>query len=236
MIVPNHRIPFMRALTLLLVATVVTGCMLARSPSSVSIISPEVEMAVEDDWPEVEWTLLVQRPVADQMRNSDRILVRVSRSRLQPWADAAWLDSMPDMVHGLLIQSLEDSERFAGVGRAGGIRSRFSLVSEVRRFEVVDDGDGSLVVELALQSSLVHQSSGRVMDTRSFRASQAVSGRSLDAVIEAFEQAMSGLFGELTGWLLTSGEEALSDIAAWRERSRGSDQGAWRDRRERGEG
>jgi cholesterol transport system auxiliary component len=208
-------------LLVVLIVPLLGGCMLARSGGSVSIISPQVDMAIDEDWPEVEWSVLVQRPVADQMRNSDRILVRVSRSRLQSWPDAAWLDSMPDMVHGLLIQSLEDSGRFAGVGRAGGLRSRFGLVSELRRFEVVDDGRGSLTVELGLRANLVHQPTGRVMATESFDQAVAVSGTSLDAIIEAFEEAMAGLFAEVTGWVLVSGREAREEREerdGWRDR------------------
>jgi cholesterol transport system auxiliary component len=208
----------MRLMSLALVIPLVGGCMLARSPGSVSIIAPQLDTVAEADWPEVEWAVLVQRPVADQMRNSDRVLVRVSRSRLQPWPEAAWLDSMPDMVHGLMIQSLEDSGRFAGVGRVGGMRSRFGLISEIRSFEAVDDGSGRLVVELGMRVNLVHQPTGRVMATRSFEESRSVDGRSLDAVVIAFEEAMVGLFADITGWLLSAGEEATADVEGWRDR------------------
>lgn len=195
--------------------------MLARSPGSVSIIAPQLDPAVEADWPEVDWAVLVQRPVADQMRDSDRVLVRVSRSRLQPWPEAAWLDSMPDMVHGLLIQTLEDSGRFAGVGRAGGMRSRFGLASEIRSFEVVDDGSGSLQVELRMRVNLVHQPTGRVMAADSFAQIQSVADRSLDTVVLAFEEAMVALFVDVTGWVLRAGAEASAALEERRDRDSG---------------
>ncbi len=195
--------------------------MLARSPGSVSIIAPQLDPAVEADWPEVDWAVLVQRPVADQMRDSDRVLVRVSRSRLQPWPEAAWLDSMPDMVHGLLIQTLEDSGRFAGVGRAGGMRSRFGLASEIRSFEVVDDGSGSLQVELRVRVNLVHQPTGRVMAADSFAQIQSVADRSLDTVVLAFEEAMVALFVDVTGWVLRAGAEASAALEERRDRDSG---------------
>jgi len=215
---PRSRFQWMRLLSLALVIPLIGGCMLARSPGSVSIIAPQLETVVEADWPEVDWAVLVQRPVADQMRNSDRVLVRVSRSRLQPWPEAAWLDSMPDMVHGLLIQSLEDSGRFSGVGRAGGMRSRFGLASEIRSFEAVDDGSGRLTVELGMRINLVHQPTGRVMATRSFQESRSVEGRSLDALVIAFEEAMAGLFADINGWVLSAGNEATAELDGWRDR------------------
>ena len=218
MSISRYRFRWMRLIALALVIPLVSGCMLARTSGSVSIIAPQLDTVVDADWPEVDWAVLVQRPIADQMRNSDRVLVRVSRSRLQPWPEAAWLDSMPDMVHGLLIQSLEDSGRFAGVGRAGGMRSRYGLASEIRSFEVVDDGSGRLVVELGMRINLVHQSTGRVMAARSFEDSRSVDGRSLDAVVVAFEEAMAELFADINGWVLSAGEEATGDLEGWRDR------------------
>ncbi len=222
MSITRYRFRWMRLIVLALVVLMVSGCMLARSSGSVSIIAPQLDTAVDADWPEVDWAVLVQRPVADQMRNSDRMLVRASRSRLQPWPEAAWLDSMPDMVHSLLIQSLEDSGRFAGVGRAGGMRSRFGLVSEIRSFEAVDDGSGALVVELGMRINLVHQPTGRVMATNSFERSRSVDDRSLDALVVAFEETMAGLFADVTGWVLAAGEEASVDLQEWRDRDRAS--------------
>lgn len=222
--------PWMRLIALALVIPLVSGCMLARSSGSVSVIAPQLETTVDADWPEVDWAVLVQRPMADQMRNSNRVLVRVSRSRLQSWPEATWLDSVPDMVQGLLIQSLEDSGRFAGVGRAGGMRSRFGLASDIRSFEAVDDGSGRLVVELRMRINLVHQPTGRVMATSSFERTNPVSGRALDSVVVAFEEAMADLFTDVTGWVLSAGGEASADLEGWRDRPSGS-----RGRRSRGE-
>ncbi|QOC22113.1 membrane integrity-associated transporter subunit PqiC [Wenzhouxiangella sp. AB-CW3] len=203
------------------------GCMLARSPGSVSIIAPQLEPVEAESEPVVDWSVGVQRPSADQMRDSDRIMVRVSRSRLQPWPEAAWLDSMPDMVHAMLIQTLEDSGHFAGVGRAGGLRSRFGLTSDIRRFEVVDDGDGRLSVDLAVRINLVHQPTGSVMATHSFEQAERVDGRSLDDAVDAFEQAMSRLFLDITQWTVENGETAAAEMQerreGWRERASGSE-------------
>ncbi len=217
----RYRFRWARLIVLALVIPLVSGCMLARSSGSVSVIAPQLETAVDADWPEVDWAVLVQRPMADQMRNSNRVLVRVSRSRLQSWPEATWLDSMPDMVQGLLIQSLEDSGRFAGVGRAGGMRSRFGLASDIRSFEVVDDGSGRLVVELGIRVNLVHQPTGRVMAMNSFERSRPVAGGSLDEIVVAFEEAMAGLFADITGWVLSAGEEASGDLEGWRDRPSG---------------
>lgn len=214
---------FIRLPALMVLALLVAGCMLGRQLSSVSIVAPQVDVAANPDWPQADWSLQVQRPQADQMRDSDRLLVRVSRSRLQPFPGAAWLDSMPAMVQALMIQQFEDSDRFAGVGRAGGMRSRFSLSTEIRHFEAVDDGQPGLGVDLAIQANLIHHRSGRVLASRTFNHQARVSGTDLDPLVEAFETAMGALFADLTGWVLTEGERAAQQFEQWRDRDRPRD-------------
>lgn len=227
MIQPRFVLDFTRWAALVLVL-VLGGCMLTGPTSSVSIVAPQVEMTVDPDWPEVNWSVQVQRPQTDQMRDSDRMLVRVSRSRLQPFPAAAWLDSMPGMFQALMIRKLEDAGRFSGVGRTGGMRSRFSLVTEIRHFEAVDDGQSGLGVHLAMQANLIHQSSGRVVATRTFDEQARAPGKDLDQLVETFERAMGALLADLTGWLLSEGEAASLESEQWRDRSR--EQG-WRSRR-----
>ncbi len=185
-----------------------TGCMLGGQTRSLNIIAPEVELTTSDEWPEVDWSLQIRRPVADQMRDSARILVRVGPSRMQPYPSAVWLDSVPEMLQSAMIQAHEDSGRIAGVSRPGSSRSRYSLTSELRRFEAVDTGGPDLEVEIVLQANLVHVRSSRMLATRRFEHRATTRGKELDELIEAFEQALGELATELVGWTLESGQEA----------------------------
>lgn len=198
--------PFVRGLALVGLATLVSGCMLARSADPHAVIAPQVDMPVDADWPEVDWTLLIQRPRTDRMRDSDRIMVRVGDSRLEPYPGAVWLDELPDMVQALMIEAFEDSGRFVAVGRTGAIRSPLSLVTEIRRFEAVDSGGGMLEIELSLQARLVDHASERVRSSRTFTRRHEVQGSGVEALIPAFEAAMSALFADIADWLLAEGE------------------------------
>lgn len=192
---------------MLVTATLLSGCMLTGQVSPVSMIAPDIETAVDPDWPRVEWSLQVQRPEADRMRDSDRLMVRVSGSRLQSFPESAWLDNMPDMVQSLMIRHFEDSRRFGGVGRAG-MRGRFSLASEIRHFEAVDDGQDGLGVHLSVHVNLLHPASGRIVASHTFSQRVRAPGTTLDPLIAAFEQAMGALLADLTGWVLAEGERA----------------------------
>lgn len=206
MIRPDSAFMIVRSLALAAAAVLVAGCMLARSADPRVVIAPQIDMPVAADWPEVEWALRVQRPRTDRMRDSDRIMVRVGDSQLQPYPGAAWLEDLPDMVQSLMIEAFEDSGRFAAIGRSGAIRSPLSLATDIRRFEAVDTGDGRLGVALSVQARLIHQASGRVQASRKFTRRLEVQGDGIEGLVPAFENAMSGLFAELTGWLLEQGE------------------------------
>ncbi len=211
----QHRFavrPSFRLLGALPFLLVLGACGLTGQVSPVSIIAPELELQTDERWNAVDWALQVRRPVADQMRDSERILIRTGASRLQPYPASSWLDNVPDMLQSLTIQALEDSGRFVGVGRAGSLRSRFALATELRRFEGVDDGRADLAVDLVIQANLVDQRSGRVAASRTFTVRERAGGKELDDLVIAFERVMQEYFFQLTGWVLDEGELARAQF------------------------
>lgn len=194
---------------LVLTAGLMVGCGLTRQLEPVSVLAPEVALSTEQSLPVVEWAVQVRRPVSDRMRDSERLFVRVGGSRLQAYPGAVWLDQAPDMLQTLTIQMLEDSGRFQGVGRAGGLRSRFALDTEMRRFDAVDDGGQNLSVELVMQVRLISQRSGQVVASQTFEFAERSTGKQLDPLIAAFERSLVAYFGQLLPWVLEQGQLAV---------------------------
>ena len=204
--------PFLyRILVVVLCAALVSGCVLGRQTTPVSIIAPVVELEPGADWPEAAWTLQVQRPVSDQMRDSNRILVREARSQLKVYPGAAWLDAAPDMFQALLVQALEDSGRFEGVSRPGGAAGRYRLRTEMRRFEALDDGSRDLAADIEIRASLIHTRSARVVAARTFEQRTRADGGGLQPLVSAFEDAFQQLVTGIAEWVLVSAEEAEAD-------------------------
>ena len=222
---PHRSRLFTRLLVAVALLLLLSACGLGRQLSPVSIVDPQLDLRTDAQWEAVDWGLQVRRPATDRMRDSERILIRTGASRLQPYPAASWLDNVPDMMQALTIQALEDSGRLDGVGRAGGIRSRFSLGTEIRRFEGVDDGSADLSVHLIIQANLVDQRSGAVAASRTFSVSEASSGKELDALVRAFERALESYLFDLTGWVLSEGAQAWAEAEQRRQ--------SWRERRER---
>ena len=218
---------FLRLVSLAGAVVALSACMLGGQPAPVTIMAPNVKMPADFDAEPVEWSLQIQRPVADQMRDSDRVLVRRTPSRLQVYPGAAWLDSVPEMLQSLMIRALTDAERFEGIGRSGGLRARYRLVTEVRHFEAVDDGSANLSVDLVIQASLVHQRSSRQVASHTFRHSARSRGTEIGPLIEAWEGALNEFLADLTLWILEQGHQADADF----EQSEDENRSRWRDRR-----
>jgi len=211
-----------RWLVVLMVSLGLTGCALTGKPSTIDILAPNPAAVDASGMEVVDWSVQIQRPVADQMRDSDRVLVRRTASRLQVYPGAAWLDSAPEMLQSLIIQAFADSQRFSGVGRSGGIRTRYGLSTELRNFEAVDQGDG-LRIDISLLANLVHQRTGRSVAGQTFSKSAEVSGPGVDALVGAFEQALSDLLPELLTWVLQAGKEADAEWTNREDRPRRSE-------------
>ncbi|MCC5864195.1 MAG: membrane integrity-associated transporter subunit PqiC [Wenzhouxiangella sp.] len=210
----------------LLTMPLLTACALVRNPAPLSILAPAVDVQPRSDQERVDWSLQIQRPMADAMRDSDRVLVRRSASRLQVYAGAAWLDSVPEMLQSKLVRVFADSGAFTGVSRAGGMRTRYSLASEIRHFEAIDDGGPDLVIEVVMQFNLVHQRSARPVATGTLAQRQRVDGKSIDALVGGFEQALEALLDELIDWVLAESrafETRAADIEPGSRRWRRED-------------
>lgn len=197
---------------------VLGGCLLSGSSTPIRVYAPVVQVHPQDEWPAVDWQLMVVRPNADQMHDSQRILVRPEPSRLQVYSGASWSDPLPDLLHSMLLRAFEDSGRIEAVTRqSSSMRARFGLVLDVRAFEAVYDGEANPGIDIQVHAKLVHAPTTRVVSARTFRHWQRSSGTDVSSVVDAFTSATQAFVTELVGWTLEEGEAAGPKLQAWRE-------------------
>jgi cholesterol transport system auxiliary component len=194
------------------------GCLLTGTATPVMVFSPVVQIQPQEEWPEVDWQLMVVRPNADQMHDSQRILVRPEASRLQVYGGSTWADSLPDMLHSMLLRAFEDSGRIHAVTRqSSSMRARFGLILDVRAFEAVYDGEPNPAADIQIHAKLVHVPSTRVVAARTFRHWQRSGGTDVSSVVDAFTLGTRAFIDELVGWTLVEGEDAGPKLQEWRE-------------------
>lgn len=201
-----------RAALLASLSLALTGCMLARQSSPITVLAPQVAVTASPDWPVVGWSLQIDRPRADAMRDSARVLVRPAPSQLQVYRGAAWHEPVPDMLQSVLLQAFEDSGKIAAVSRTGSVRSRFRLMTEIRHFEAVERDGARLDAEIELQIKLVLQRNGLILANHTFVQRQPTAGTEIIGLTQAFERSLSALTGEIIAWTLVQGDLAHARI------------------------
>ena len=201
-----------RAALLASLCLVLTGCLLARQSAPTVVLAPEVTVVPAAEWPVVGWSLLVDRPRADAMSDSARVLIRPAPAQLQVYKGAAWLEPVPDLLQSILLRAFEDSGRITAVSRVGNARSRFRLYTEIRRFEAVASDGGRLTVQLEIHAKLILTRDASVLSAVNFNAQARSADNQLPALTRAFEQALQELTNAVVGWTLQQGEQAEAGL------------------------
>jgi len=196
--------PCLLTLGLILGSVMLNGCSIGGKPVVLTVIEPQLASTEMVEGQAVDWALEVKRPLADQMRDSDRVVVRRVNSQLQLYPGLVWIDAAPDLYQSLLIESLRESQKFTGVGRSGNLRAPFSLVTELRRFDVVDDGQGERV-EIIIAAMIIDQRTGKARGHHTFRHQAAIAGRGATGVVQAFEESLEESIASTIEWLIDIG-------------------------------
>ena len=195
----------MRAL-LALSVLLVTACGVIPKREPTAIYEPALPpLAAHADWPQVRWSLLVNKPVASAHLDSDRIAVRPDSGEITVYKASAWTDTTPELVQTALIHRFEDSGRILSVARPGaGVRGDYQLQTELRVFESVYVSAGRPEAQVEVYAKLVKAASGEVVAARTFRNTEAASSEELSSVVDAFGSALNRTTDQIVGWTLSS--------------------------------
>jgi cholesterol transport system auxiliary component len=154
----------------------------------------------------VAWQLVVEEPAAPTALATARIMLVPENRTYGVYADARWIERVPRLVQGLIVQGFEDSGRIAGVGRtSSGVRGDYALLAELRAFQAEQAG-GRTDVVISLSAKFVRHASNDVLAARVFERRVEAGGRDVAATVEAFERALNELVPEIVAWGLATGE------------------------------
>lgn len=190
---------------LMLAALLLAGCLsgLRGEVSPIQVVSPNVRIVVDPSWPQVDMALNVRRPQANQMLDGFGLLVRQDRHKLMTYPGLAWSDPTADLLQTELIKGLLDSRRLSGgVGRPGEIRAHGTLISNIRHFELVDNGSGDRQVRLEVSALLTRNRDSSQVASENFLVIQPVGSTDTISILDGFEAAITELVQQIVGWTL----------------------------------
>ncbi len=177
----------------------------AAAPTS--IYSPQVQVTADPNWPSVPVSLVVSKPSAARVLDSSRTAVRHTPDELQVYHGASWAQSATEMLQDAVVRTLEDSGKTGGTGTTdSGIRGVYKLVMDVRRFEADYAGHQTPSAVLVVNAKLIQNTNQSVTASHTFSVIQPAGSADTGQVVQAFDQALTQLTGQIVGWTLTSAQ------------------------------
>ena len=172
-----------------------------NDPPSLYVLTPKTTFA--QDLPKVSWQLTIPLPIADAALNTARITLRQNPISLEYYARANWVDTAPQMIQTLLVESFENSGKIIGVGRQSvTLRADYSLLTDLREFQAEYIGSGPPRVRVRLNAKLVKMPQRTILATETFEALEPATSSDLQAVVSAFDVALGKTLKRIVEWSL----------------------------------
>ncbi|HYC04437.1 MAG TPA: ABC-type transport auxiliary lipoprotein family protein [Azospirillaceae bacterium] len=159
----------------------------------------------------VGWQLLVATPQTVAMLNSTRIVLREQGGHLDYFADVEWAAPLPELMQGLLIESLENTGRIESIAReTSGLRADYLLMTEIHEFQAEylnGEPEKTIpVVRVRLTSKLVRMPRRVIEASQTFEASVRAAGPTMVDIVEAYNTAFQDCARRLGDWALNPGQ------------------------------
>ncbi len=138
-------------------------------------------------------------PEAGHLINSNRIVVYPERTVVNVYEGARWHENAPDSLRARLIEGLQQSQIFAGVG-SDRLPHDLLLLSELHHFQS-DYVTDPPTVKIQLDVQLVGTQNRTPLAARNFSTSAQASSVDIADVVDAFGSASDELTEQLAAWL-----------------------------------
>ncbi|MCV6585575.1 MAG: ABC-type transport auxiliary lipoprotein family protein [Marinibacterium sp.] len=200
-----RRLVSAAALALLLSGCAGLGTLNAvATPTDLYQLTPKSTFA--SNLPRLTQQIVVEEPTATAAVNTDRIAVLPNPLQVQYLPRARWVDRAPVIVQSLLIESYENSDRVAAVGRSAvGLRADYLIVPDLREFQAsVPDRPAPngepLEITVRLNVKVVDAFEDRIIASKSFeKVAYAPTEATIDTV-NAFDRALGSTMRNAVEW------------------------------------
>lgn len=167
-------------------------------------LTPKTTFAA--DLPRVGWGLAVAEPTADRTLDTARIALIKDGLQVEYYADVTWIDRLPVLLQGLIVQSFTRSGAITSVGTdRDRLQAAFLLRTGLQAFYTRGPGGP---VRIFLDATLLTLPARMTVGTTTITADETPAATTMEAVVAAFDEALSRVLKELVLWTLRTGQAA----------------------------
>jgi phospholipid/cholesterol/gamma-HCH transport system substrate-binding protein len=142
--------------------------------------------------------LVVPEPSVPIAFDTQKIVPRPGGTEAGSFANAQWSDTVPKLIQAKVIQALDNSGYFSGVGRPmDGLAADYQLLLDIRSFQIAGSEEPA-EVELAAK---ILGNDGRIMAGKVFAAKVSTPSAEAPAAIAALDEAFGKAAIELAAWI-----------------------------------
>ena len=157
--------------------------------------------------PEVDWSLVVEPPQTLSALRTKRILLAFTPNEFGYYAEAEWGDLPSSMAQGVIIRSFRTSGAiYVVANERQGIRPDYMLKSWLVPFFAEGAKGTAPVIKIGLDVQLMKMRDRKIVGTRSIAHAVQAEGPKIEAIIKAFDQAMTAVLQDLIPWTLETGK------------------------------
>jgi cholesterol transport system auxiliary component len=150
----------------------------------------------------VTWALRIAAPNAPRALDNSRIAVVPEANTITVYAGARWSDAMPKLFRDRLANGFRDSGRVAALSTdESDLAADYELGGGLGAFQTEYAG-GKPEVVVRFDAVLADTHKHRIVGSRRFEVHEAVDGKAVPQVVEAFGRAMDKVTADVVAWTL----------------------------------
>jgi cholesterol transport system auxiliary component len=181
----------------MLAVALLGGCALLSTPTPPNTYTLTAPSFAKASRP-ARGLLVVAQPTAIQALDSQSIVARPASGEITYVEESQWSDGLTRLLQARILESFENANRLAAVGRVGDrLSADYQLVTDVRTFEV-DARQNAAVVEISVK--IVNDKAGRIVAGKVFRATAPIGAINGAEAARGLDAALAKVLVELVDW------------------------------------
>ncbi len=155
--------------------------------------------------PRIQQQIVVEEPTATAAVNTDQIAIQPTALQVQYLPRARWVDRAPLFVQSLLVESYENTNKVAAVGRSTvGLRADYIVVPDLREFQghVVGETQNSMTVQIKvrLNIKIIDSYEDKIIASNSFEENVISTSDQTPDLVMAFDEALGDTMRDSVEW------------------------------------
>ncbi|MTI02294.1 ABC-type transport auxiliary lipoprotein family protein [Roseibium sp. RKSG952] len=175
----------------------------ASKPNDLYLLTPKSTFS--SSLPRIRKQIVVEEPTATAAVNTDQIAIQPTPLQVQYLPRARWVDRAPLIVQSLLVESYENSNKVAAVGKSTvGLRADYLVVPDLREFQgivIAQDGNSRKIqIEVRLNIKIIDEFEDQIIASSSFEEKVVSASEKTPDLVRAFDLALGRTMRDAVEW------------------------------------